>query len=70
MAPELVETCADGYDMTVDWWSLGIVTYELLTGWSHFECERESEPEEEISRQINTAQPYITWCDPKVPEIY
>jgi serine/threonine protein kinase len=59
MAPELAETCPDGYDRTVDWWSLGIVTYELLTGWPPFERERESETREETARRINTEQPYI-----------
>jgi hypothetical protein len=44
---------------------LGIVIYELLTAWSHFECERESEPEGEISRKINMAQPYIISNDPE-----
>jgi ribosomal protein S6 kinase alpha-5 len=48
MAPEVVEECAGGYDMAIDWWSLGIVTYELLTRWSPFENERESETEEEF----------------------
>jgi ribosomal protein S6 kinase alpha-5 len=32
MAPEVLARSHEGYDMTVDWWSVGILTCELLTG--------------------------------------
>uniref|UniRef100_A0A8K9UUE8 Ribosomal protein S6 kinase alpha-5 n=1 Tax=Oncorhynchus mykiss TaxID=8022 RepID=A0A8K9UUE8_ONCMY len=36
MAPEIAEGGAAGHDMAVDWWSLGVLMYELLTGGSPF----------------------------------
>ena len=32
MAPEVVKGGNTGHDIAVDWWSLGVLTYELLTG--------------------------------------
>ena len=37
MAPEVVK--GGGHDIAVDWWSLGVLTYELLTGASPFTVE-------------------------------
>ena len=34
----------------VDWWSLGVLTYELLTGASPFTVDGESNSQSEISR--------------------
>jgi serine/threonine protein kinase len=59
MAPEVLQTSADGYDMAVDWWSLGIVTHELLTGGSPFEIRGVSETEEELICRITEKEPYI-----------
>uniref|UniRef100_A0A8D3APD5 Ribosomal protein S6 kinase alpha-5 n=1 Tax=Scophthalmus maximus TaxID=52904 RepID=A0A8D3APD5_SCOMX len=36
MAPEIVEGGESGHDKAVDWWSLGVLMYELLTGGSPF----------------------------------
>jgi serine/threonine protein kinase len=52
MAPEVIKRSDAGYDMAVDWWSLGIVTYELLTGESPYECGSDSETREETVCQI------------------
>jgi ribosomal protein S6 kinase alpha-5 len=59
MAPELIDRSGRGYDMAVDWWSLGIVTYQLFTGVSPFERRRESETDEEIIHRINATEPNI-----------
>lgn len=50
MAPEVVRSGAEGHDMSVDWWSLGVLTYELLTGASPFTVEGEKNSQVEISR--------------------
>ena len=34
MAPEVIE--GKGYDVTVDWWCLGIFIHELITGTTPF----------------------------------
>uniref|UniRef100_A0A3Q3ANU3 Ribosomal protein S6 kinase n=1 Tax=Kryptolebias marmoratus TaxID=37003 RepID=A0A3Q3ANU3_KRYMA len=36
MAPEIIEGGESGHDKAVDWWSLGVLMYELLTGGSPF----------------------------------
>jgi serine/threonine protein kinase len=59
MAPEVIVGSDAGYDMAVDWWSLGIVTYKLLTGGSPFERRRESETDEEMACRTITEEPYI-----------
>jgi serine/threonine protein kinase len=59
MAPELLQRNAAGYDMSVDWWSLGIVTYRLLTGGSPFERQSESVPDDQMVCRIIMKQPCI-----------
>lgn len=50
MAPEVVRGGSDGHTKAVDWWSLGVLTYELLTGASPFTVEGEKNSQGEISR--------------------
>ena len=41
MAPEVL--CGKGYDYSVDWWSLGVLMYEMLVGVCPFEGENKKE---------------------------
>ncbi|KAK6622713.1 hypothetical protein RUM43_008556 [Polyplax serrata] len=43
--------------MAVDWWSVGVLTYELLTGASPFTVEGERNTQQEISRRILNVNP-------------
>ncbi|KAL3284974.1 hypothetical protein HHI36_019103 [Cryptolaemus montrouzieri] len=43
----------------VDWWSIGVLTYELLTGASPFTVEGEKNNQQEISRRILKTTPPI-----------
>ncbi|XP_071488974.1 ribosomal protein S6 kinase alpha-5-like [Diadema antillarum] len=57
MAPEVVRGGSKGHDKSVDWWSLGVLTYELLTGASPFTVEGERNSQSEISQRILTCHP-------------
>lgn len=50
MAPEVVERTSEGYDETVDWWSLGVIAFELLTGCSPFTVDGHSNTSRDIAR--------------------
>ncbi|VDN07926.1 unnamed protein product [Thelazia callipaeda] len=54
MAPEVVEPTSDGYDETVDWWSLGVIAFELLTGCSPFTVDGHANTSKDIARRILT----------------
>ncbi|EEB18286.1 Ribosomal protein S6 kinase alpha-5, putative [Pediculus humanus corporis] len=56
MAPEVVRG-NNGHDIAVDWWSVGVLTYELLTGASPFTVEGEKNTQQEISRRILNVNP-------------
>ncbi|CAH1791260.1 unnamed protein product [Owenia fusiformis] len=57
MAPEVVQAGTKGHDFAVDWWSLGVLTYELLTGASPFTVDGEKNSQSEISKRILYSQP-------------
>ena len=57
MAPEVIRGGSSGHDYAVDWWSVGVLTYELLTGASPFTVEGEKNNQEEISRRILKTEP-------------
>lgn len=59
MAPEVVRGGSTGHDIAVDWWSVGVLTYELLTGASPFTVEGEKNSQQEISRRILRTNPPI-----------
>ncbi|XP_060707554.1 serine/threonine-protein kinase 32B-like [Hemiscyllium ocellatum] len=65
MAPELFQTFLEGgpgYSYPVDWWSLGITSYELLRGWRPYDIHSNT-PVEEILLMINTEKVHCssTW---------
>jgi ribosomal protein S6 kinase alpha-5 len=62
MAPEVVKGGTQGHDIAVDWWSVGVLTYELLTGASPFTVEGEKNTQQEISRRILKTTPPIPDC--------
>lgn len=59
MAPEIIRG-KSGHGKSVDWWSLGILMFELLTGASPFTLEGEKNSQTEVSRRILR-------CDPPFP---
>lgn len=59
MAPEVVRGGSHGHDFAVDWWSVGVLTYELLTGASPFTVEGEKNTQAEISKRILRSHPPI-----------
>ncbi|XP_069771998.1 ribosomal protein S6 kinase alpha-5 isoform X2 [Narcine bancroftii] len=63
MAPEIVQGGDAGHDKAVDWWSLGVLMYELKTGASPFTVDGERNSQSEISKRILKSDP------PYPPEI-
>lgn len=59
MSPELIKGGIEGHDFSVDWWSVGVLTYELLTGASPFTVDGERNTQAEISKRILRNQPPI-----------
>ncbi|XP_063705272.1 ribosomal protein S6 kinase alpha-5-like [Culicoides brevitarsis] len=57
MAPEVVKQNQNGHDIAVDWWSVGVLTYELLTGASPFTIEGERNTQSEVSKRILKTDP-------------
>lgn len=54
MAPEMIESNKRGYTMTADWWSLGILCYELIVGYTPFYDATKNKNEQIIHRILNT----------------
>ena len=61
MAPEVVKGGNVGHDIAVDWWSLGVLTYELLTGASPFTVEGDRNTQQDISHRILNREPLMPY---------
>lgn len=59
MAPEILSQKTSGHDLNVDWWSVGVLTIELLTGQSPFSREGEESNQSVISARIQKEAPNI-----------
>ena len=58
LAPEILSK--EGYDYSVDWWSLGCVMYEMLVGKPPFQIRKGSYLSPELYQQEITLPDYIT----------
>lgn len=58
-APEIVSQNKEGHDLNVDWWSVGVLIIELLTGQSPFSREGEESHQGRISERIRNQPPTI-----------
>ncbi|EDW26147.1 GL25406 [Drosophila persimilis] len=56
IAPEMIQSRPKGYDYAVDWWSLGVLTFELLIGEPPFGSKLGNR---QIVRRIQECQPLI-----------
>lgn len=50
MAPEIIQGGQEGHDFVVDWWSLGVLMYELLTCESPFAPSGQDNSQKEVSQ--------------------
>ncbi|XP_024862849.1 ribosomal protein S6 kinase alpha-5 isoform X2 [Kryptolebias marmoratus] len=57
MAPEIIEGGESGHDKAVDWWSLGVLMYELLTGGSPFTVDGDENSHTDIAKRICKKDP-------------
>jgi len=64
MSPEIVRRTANGYTQVVDWWSFGVIAFELLTGCSPFTVDGDQNSTQDIARRILTKRvPFPKWLD-------
>jgi serine/threonine protein kinase len=56
-APEVI--CANGYSLSADWWTLGVLVYELMTGHAPFHSSSPSLTNQKIFQGID-----LVWFPP------
>jgi len=54
MAPEVLQK--DGYSEACDWWSVGVIMYEMLVGFPPFCCDTPAETYRQIVNWKQTLQ--------------
>lgn len=65
MSPEIVRRTTDGYTQVVDWWSFGVIAFELLTGCSPFTVDGDQNSTADIAKRILTKRvPFPKTLDP------
>ncbi|KAK6052494.1 kinase domain protein [Cooperia oncophora] len=52
MSPEVINRPEGGYSDVVDWWSMGVICFELLTGCSPFTVDGAANSSKEIAKRI------------------
>ncbi|KAF8574539.1 kinase-like protein [Ramaria rubella] len=65
MAPELLK--GEGYTKTVDWWTLGVLLYEMMMDWLIRACQQTSLPPF-YDENINTMYQRILYDPPQFPD--
>lgn len=55
LAPEMIK--GEAYGFAIDWWSIGVVTYELLTGGSPFVVAENANSQRDIEERIKKMDP-------------
>nr|CDJ88720.1 Serine threonine protein kinase-related and Protein kinase domain containing protein [Haemonchus contortus] len=65
MSPEVINRPEGGYSDVVDWWSMGVISFELLTGCSPFTVDGAANSSKEIAKRIITKKvPFPKNMDP------
>jgi p90 ribosomal S6 kinase len=58
MAPEVVNR--KGHSFSADWWSFGVLMYEMLTGQLPFQGENRKDTMNQVSPRIRIFKPNLT----------
>ncbi|KAJ1354608.1 putative ribosomal protein S6 kinase alpha-2 [Parelaphostrongylus tenuis] len=65
MSPEVINRPEGGYSDIVDWWSMGVISFELMTGCSPFTVDGGGNSSKEIAKRIlNKKVPFPRNMDP------